>query len=70
MWVVVMVRRSRLREAPPDENGVRGFGRKVRERTIEERIEIAKRAMRESEKTTREIRERHRVQGGRDDEEY
>ncbi|MBA1147828.1 hypothetical protein H0Z60_12300 [Ectothiorhodospiraceae bacterium WFHF3C12] len=64
-----MARRSGLHEELPDENGISGFGRKLRQCSVEERIENAKRAMQASEKTTREIRERHRVHGARDEEE-
>lgn len=69
MRVVVMARRRRLHEELPDANGVSGFGRTPRQCSVEERIENARRAMRESERTTREIRERHGVRGGCDDEE-
>lgn len=45
-------------DVTPDENGICGFARKLRKVSIEERIDTAKRTMRESESTTRAIRER------------
>lgn len=45
-------------DVTPDENGICGFARKLRKVPIEERIETAKHAMRESETTTRAIRAR------------
>lgn len=51
-------RRPSLREQH-DSNGIQGFGREPKQRSIEERIQTAKRALEKSRRLTRAIRIAH-----------